>query len=114
MNEPDLDFLQDLDIGQKRSLVCRALMRLREEVIDDAKVLLGTRAYLHLIAMCSHPFFSRDDRDDTSSPLATPIVLHRRTAIFPTRSQPALRVALPIVDDFRDGEQHLPNRKEPG
>jgi len=46
---PDADFLQELDIGQKRSLVCRELERIKGDTQSKAKILLITLEMLLLL-----------------------------------------------------------------
>jgi nuclear pore complex protein Nup205 len=45
---PDAGFLQELDIGQKRSLVCRELDRIKADAQNKAKTMLSTCHYYFL------------------------------------------------------------------
>ncbi|THU93859.1 hypothetical protein K435DRAFT_829411 [Dendrothele bispora CBS 962.96] len=47
--EADIDFVQSLEIGQKRNLICRELERIRQRVEGDAKMVMVTIEMLLLL-----------------------------------------------------------------
>ncbi|KII84114.1 hypothetical protein PLICRDRAFT_702060 [Plicaturopsis crispa FD-325 SS-3] len=55
---PDIAFLQDLDIRQKRSLVCREFERIRRDAKGKAKILFSTVEMLLLILWRHLTFYS--------------------------------------------------------
>lgn len=40
-----MDFIQDLEIGQKRNLICRELERMSIEAQRDAKMIMSTSVW---------------------------------------------------------------------
>ncbi|KAE9406107.1 hypothetical protein BT96DRAFT_955003 [Gymnopus androsaceus JB14] len=49
VGDVDIDFIQDLEIGQKRNLICRELERMSVEAQRDAKMILNTLEMLLLL-----------------------------------------------------------------
>jgi len=73
VNVPDVSFLQELDISQKRSLVCRELERIKADAQSKAKTMLNTLEMLllllwrHLVYYCEgHHINNPDLRAATS------------------------------------------------
>src|ERR1700683_2940197 len=60
VNVPDVSFLQELDISQKRSLVCRELERIKADAQSKAKTMLST-CHCYFLPLCT----ATDDRADT-------------------------------------------------
>lgn len=51
INVPDTGFFQELDIGQKRSLVCQELERIKIRTQSKAKIVLSAFQYPRPISM---------------------------------------------------------------
>ncbi|KAL0579383.1 hypothetical protein V5O48_002608 [Marasmius crinis-equi] len=68
VNDVDADFIQDLDIEQKRSLVCRELERLRQIATSDARLTMNTVEMLLLLLWRHISYYSEHEPQNPKAP----------------------------------------------
>ncbi|KAF5361405.1 hypothetical protein D9758_006258 [Tetrapyrgos nigripes] len=70
VGEVDIDFVQDLEIGQKRNLICRELERTGQRVEGDAKMIMVTIEML-LLLLWRHLAYYADNQNLQDSQLSS-------------------------------------------
>ncbi|KAJ8075003.1 hypothetical protein PM082_019330 [Marasmius tenuissimus] len=69
VNDVDVEFIQDLEIEQKRSLVCRELQRLRQIASRDARLTMNTIEMLLLLLWRHIGHYNESENQNPKAPI---------------------------------------------
>ncbi|KAF9264555.1 hypothetical protein L218DRAFT_1076467 [Marasmius fiardii PR-910] len=122
VNDVDLDFIEDLEIEQKRSLVCRELQRIRHLATKDATVTMSTIEMILLLLWRHIGYYAENENQTPKNPsgstlgasamrfLAAPEPERLRLEVG-KKLQPSLqRLQSLVVDDESLGEEWQANQ----
>ncbi|KAG7087591.1 hypothetical protein E1B28_013544 [Marasmius oreades] len=121
VHDVDFDFIQDLEIEQKRSLVCRELQRIRHLATNDARLTISTVEMVLLLLWRHIGYYGENENQTPKNPgsstlggsamrfLAAPEPENLRLEVG-RKLQPSLQRLQSLVDDESLGEEWQANQ----